>query len=82
MNHCKVIGIDPAKHSIALHGADESGGTVFSKTLTRARVLPFLSTQAPCTVALECCGGSHYWGRSIRALGECQNFRVQLKSYP
>ena len=29
----------------------------------------FLSTQAPCTVALECCGGSHYWGRAIRALG-------------
>ncbi|MCY4128227.1 MAG: IS110 family transposase [Gammaproteobacteria bacterium] len=69
MNHCKVIGIDTAKHSFALHGADASGGTVFNKTLTRAKVLPFLSTQAPCTVALECCGGSHYWGHAIRALG-------------
>ena len=69
MNHCKVIGIDTAKHSFALHGADADGGTVFSKTLSRAKVLPFLSTQVPCTVALECCAGSHYWVRSIGALG-------------
>ena len=69
MNHCTVIGIDTAKHSFALHGADSNGGTVFRKTLKRAKVLPFLRAQAPCTVALECSGGSHYWGRAIRALG-------------
>ena len=28
MNHCKVIGIDTAKHSFALHGADAAGGVV------------------------------------------------------
>ena len=63
MNHCKVIGIDTAKHSFALHGADAAGETGFSKTLTRGKLLPFLKAQAPCTVALECCGGSHYWER-------------------
>ena len=69
MNHSKVIGIDTAKHSFALHGADANGDAVYRKTLKRAKLLPFLSTQAPCTVALECSGGSHYWGRAIRALG-------------
>ena len=69
MNHCKVIGIDRAKHSFALHGADAAGGTVFSKTLPRGKLLPFLNTQAPCTVALECCSGSHDWGRAIGAFG-------------
>ena len=69
MNHCKVIGIDTAKHVFALHGADANGDMVFKKTLTRAELLRFLSIREPCTVALECCGGSHYWGRAIRALG-------------
>ena len=69
MNHCKVIGIDTVKHSFALHGADAAGDAVFSKTLSRSKVLLFLSSQALCTVALECCGGSHCWARAIGALG-------------
>ena len=43
MNHCTVIGIDTAKHSFALHGADGNGG-------------------------------SHYWGRAIRALGHAGGY--------
>lgn len=69
MNHCTLIGIDTAKHSFALHGADADGATCFRKTLRRNRVLAFLKQQPPCLVALECCGGSHYWARAIQQLG-------------
>lgn len=69
MNHSTIIGIDTAKNILSLHGADEHGSTVFQKTLKRNKVLPFLAEQRACTVALECCGGSHWWGREIGALG-------------
>ena len=69
MNHSTIIGIDTAKNILSLHGADEHGSTMFQKTLRRNKVLPFLAEQPICTVALECCGGSHWWGREIGALG-------------
>ena len=69
MNHCTLIGIDTEKHSFALHGADANGAVCFSKTLGRNKVLAFLQQQPPCMVALECCGGSHYWARAIQQLG-------------
>ena len=53
----------------ALHGADASGATRFSKTLRRNKVLAFLKEQPTCTVAMEYCGGSHYWARAIQQLG-------------
>ena len=69
MNDCTIIGVDTAKSSFALHGADANGQPVLRKTCTRGGFLKFLAKQAPCTVALEVCGGSHHWGREIRQLG-------------
>lgn len=42
---------------------------MFSKRLTRAKVLTFFATQPRCTVALEACGGAHHWARELMALG-------------
>ena len=69
MNHCKVVGFDLAKNSFALHGAEADGTVVFTKTLKRDKVLPFLKSQASCLVAMECCAGTHYWARAIQAMG-------------
>ena len=69
MNNCTIIGLDTAKSSFALHGADASGATVFRKTCSRVQLLRFLGKQPRCTVALESCAGSHHWGREIQALG-------------
>ena len=68
MTNCTIIGVDTAKSSFALHGADAHGHPVLRKTCTRGGFLKFLAKQAPCTVALEVCGGSHHWGREIRQL--------------
>lgn len=64
-----TIGIDLAKHSFSLHGVDARGKTVFRKTLSRAKLLPFLAQQPPCLVGMEACSGAHHWGRQLVALG-------------
>jgi transposase len=61
--------LDIAKHVFHAHGADAQGRGVFSKRLTRAKVLTFFATQPRCTVALEACGGAHHWARELMALG-------------
>ena len=70
MQDCTVIGIDTAKSSFAIHGADAAGETSLSKDLqSRTKLLPFLGKLPRCTVALETCGGSHHWGREIGRMG-------------
>ena len=64
-----TIGIDLAKNSFSLHGVDTRGKTVFRKTLSRAKLLPFLVQQPPCLVGMEACSGAHYWAREIGKLG-------------
>jgi transposase len=64
-----TIGLDIAKHVFQAHGADASGQAVFRKKITRTKLIDFLASQPRCLVALEACGGSHYWGREISKLG-------------
>lgn len=64
-----TIGLDIAKNVFQVHGEDGEGRIVFQKKLRRGRVIEFFAELAPCVVALEACGTSHYWGRRLRALG-------------
>src|SRR5689334_24346616 len=64
-----TIGLDIAKWVFQAHGADASGRVVFRKRLVRAKVLEFFAGQPPCLVALEACGGAHYWARELGKLG-------------
>jgi transposase len=64
-----TIGLDLAKHVFQAHGADEGGRVVFRKRLRRDKVLTFFAAQPACLVAMEACGGAHYWAREIGKLG-------------
>ncbi|CAN7205979.1 IS110 family transposase [Phyllobacterium sp. LjRoot231] len=64
-----IIGLDLAKNVFHAHGADASGAVLFSKQLRRNTVLEFFARQSPCTVAMEACGGAHYWAREIGKQG-------------
>jgi transposase len=64
-----VIGLDIAKNVFQVHGEDAEGGVVVQKRLGRKGMIEFFSKLPPCVVALEACGASHYWGRTLRALG-------------
>ena len=69
MEEVTIIGIDLAKRSFQVHGARADGSVAFRRKLSRGKVLSFLASQPPCTVAMEACAGAHYWGREIAALG-------------
>jgi transposase len=64
-----TIGLDIAKNVFHAHGADCTGRTVFSRKLSRGKLLNFFVSQPPCTVALEACGGAHHWARELQAMG-------------
>src|SRR3954452_9377495 len=69
MGQASTIGRDIAKRVFQAHGADATGRVVFRKRLVRAKVLEFFAVQPPCLVALEACGGGHYWARELGKLG-------------
>jgi transposase len=64
-----TVGLDIAKHVFHAHGADERGRVVFSKRISRGKLLDFFATRPSCTVALEACGGAHHWARQLTQLG-------------
>lgn len=69
MSEITTVGLDLAKNVFQLHGADARGGALLRKKLRRAQVLAFFATLPPCVVAMEACGGAHFWGRELVKLG-------------
>jgi transposase len=53
-----IIGLDIAKYVFHAHGVDERGRAIFSKRISRKKLLDFFAAQPSCTVALEACGGA------------------------
>lgn len=69
MSEITTVGLDLAKNVFQAHGADLSGRAVLRKKLRRDQVLAFFGQLSPCVVAMEACGGAHFWGREIGKLG-------------
>lgn len=63
------IGLDTSKSVFQLHGVDENEQVVLRKTLRRRDVVKFFSKLEPTKIGMEACGASHYWARTLRALG-------------
>lgn len=64
-----MIAIDLAKTSFAVCGVNAGGKVILRKSLNRQMLKQFLLHQAPCRVAMEACGSSHYWGREVEKMG-------------
>lgn len=69
MSEVTTFGLDLAKNVFQVHGADGAGHAVVRKKLQRAQVLEFFNQLPPCLVAMEACGGAHFWAREIGRLG-------------
>ena len=69
MAEITTVGLDLAKNVFQAHGADASGRAVLRKKLRRDQVLAFFSQLPRCLVAMEACGGAHFWGRELAHLG-------------
>lgn len=65
----KRIGVDLAKQVFQLHGVDSHEQVQCRKQLKRAQMLDFFRQLEPCLVAMEACGGAHYWARELIKLG-------------
>ena len=61
-----MLGIDIAKNTFQLHGADYSGKAVHKKRLARRELASHLANLPPCTIVLEACGGADYWARGFQ----------------
>ena len=69
MGEISTIGLDIAKQVFHAHGADASGARLFSRRITRQKLLEFFASQPRCTVAMEACAGAHHWGREFERMG-------------
>ena len=69
MSNIITVGLDLAKNVFQANGADASGRAVLRKKLRRHQVLEFFGQLPACVVAMEACGGAHFWGREIGKLG-------------
>jgi transposase len=65
MEKVTTVGLDLAKQVMAVHGVGAEGRMVLRKVLRRDQVLAWSAALAPCVVAMEACGGAHYWAREL-----------------
>lgn len=63
MEQITLVGIDLAKSVYHVHAVDRCGELVMRKKMSRAKLQGWLSNLSPCEVAMEACGGAHYWAR-------------------
>lgn len=64
-----MLGIDLAKNIFQLYGIDGQGQTVVDRSLSRSKLPVFIANLSKCTIFMEACGGSNYWGRKFRSMG-------------
>lgn len=69
MKKISVLGVDLGKSVIHVHAVDRAGCEVFRQRVKRSQFARLLGELEPCVVAMEACGGAHYWGRVSRELG-------------
>src|ERR1700682_60760 len=69
MEKITTVGIDLAKQVMAVCAMDAEGRMVMRKVLRRDQVLRWTATLPQCVVAMEACGGAHYWARELTQQG-------------
>ena len=64
-----MLGIDIAKNTFQLHGANSPGKAVHRKRLARRELAAHVANLPTCTVVMEACGGANYWARVFQSSG-------------
>ncbi len=64
-----TIGLDVAKNSFQVHGADEAGAKLLGRKLQRKDVVTFFEKLEPIRVGIEASSSAHFWGRILARLG-------------
>lgn len=65
----EVVGIDLAKTYFQVHGMTKTGKPILKKKLRRKQFIEFVANLPKCLVAMEACGGAHFFARKFREFG-------------
>ena len=69
MEKITTVGVDLAKQVLAVHAVDREGRMLTRKVLRRDQVLSWAASLPACVIAMEACGGAHYWARELTQQG-------------
>lgn len=69
MKNHTVLSIDIAKSIFHLVLLCASGRVIWRRKVRRNQLLSTIAKQEVRVIAMEACGGSHYWGRTLSSLG-------------
>jgi transposase len=69
MEKITTVGIDLAKQVMAVCAMDAEGRTVMRKLLRREQLLRWTAALPSSVMAMEACGGAHYWARELTQQG-------------
>lgn len=64
-----IIGVDLAKEKFSFCVMNKTGRVLLRKDSRRNGLIEAVAKQGPGIVAMEACGGAHYWARCFKAQG-------------
>jgi transposase len=64
-----TIAVDLAKRVFRIHYVEPETGTIHSKVLKRAQLVPFFANRPASRVVMEACGSAHHWARVLTRSG-------------
>ncbi len=69
MNEITILGIDLAKNTFQLIGVDKHHNVVMKRRCQRDKLVEVVTNLPTCTILMESCGTSNYWGRRFQEMG-------------
>jgi transposase len=69
MSEITRVAIDTSKSVFTIHAVDAQDRAVLRRNLRRQDMVGFFGKLVPVEVAIEACGASHHWGRTLQAFG-------------
>lgn len=69
MNEITILGIDLAKNTFQLIGVDKHHKVVMKRRCQRDKLVEITTNLPVCTILMESCGTSNYWGRRFQEMG-------------
>lgn len=69
MFNCNILAIDLAKNLFQVCKTDKHGNVIYNKAVTRKKLKELLILEKQSLVAMESCGGTHYWARYAKQAG-------------
>ena len=74
-----MLGIDIAKNTFQLHGAESAGKEVLKKRLPRPKLADYIANLPACIIVMESCGGANYWARVFQRSGHTVKLTLQSR---